>query len=92
MAPGVTSELPVHSLPSQEGSIKAKTHPKPLSLSGALDRFQYEETTPVIGREFLGVNIVDDLLNAENSEQLLRDLAITSKFWPFAVARGGLLT
>lgn len=52
--------------------------PKPLKQSGALEQFTYEETTPVIGREFLNVNIVDDLLNAPNSDELIRDLAITS--------------
>jgi hypothetical protein len=53
-------------------------YPEPLKLSGALDHFTQEETTPVIGREFIGVNIVDDLLNAENADERLRDLAITS--------------
>lgn len=79
MAPGVTSELPVHSLPTQDASAKTKSYPAPLSFSGALDQFQYEDTTPVIGREFLDVNIVNDLLNADNSDERLRDLAITSK-------------
>lgn len=54
-------------------------YPKPLELSGALDQFTHEETTPEIGREYPDVNIVDDLLNAENSDAVLRDLAITSK-------------
>ncbi|EJT78376.1 hypothetical protein GGTG_03477 [Gaeumannomyces tritici R3-111a-1] len=48
-----------------------------LKLSGALDKFSYEETTPITGREYLDVNIVDDLINAENADDLLRDLAIT---------------
>lgn len=51
---------------------------KPMELSGALSHFLYEDTTPVIGREFTNVNIVEDLLNADNSDELLRDLAITS--------------
>jgi hypothetical protein len=80
MAPGLTSELPVHSLGPQDGSGHVKSvYPKPLKVSGALERFTYEDTTPVIGREFLNVNIVDDLLNSANADQLLRDLAITSK-------------
>jgi len=53
------------------------THRKPLELSGALDKFQFEDTTPEIGREFLNVNIVDDLLQAEDADAVLRDLAIT---------------
>lgn len=55
-------------------------HCQPLVLSGALDRFSYEETTPEIGREYVDVNIVNDLMNSENSDDVLRDLAITSKF------------
>jgi hypothetical protein len=39
----------------------------------------YEESTPVIGREYPEVNVVDDILNASDSDELLRDLAITGK-------------
>lgn len=74
MAPGLTSDIPIHSNPSDE----TKSHPQPLKLSGALNHFSYEDTTPVIGREFHNVNIVDDLLNASNADELLRDLAINS--------------
>lgn len=79
MAPGLTSELPVHSTPSEK---TAPSYPEPLKLSGALDGFTYEDTTPVIGREFFNVNIVDDLLNAPNADELLRDVAITSNSSP----------
>lgn len=48
-------------------------------LSGALDGFDFEETTPVIGREYININIVKDLLEGKASDQRLRDLAITSK-------------
>lgn len=54
-------------------------HKEPLELSGALNSFKYEETTPEIGREYIDINIVDDLMKAENADELLRDLAITSK-------------
>ncbi|OJJ44467.1 hypothetical protein ASPZODRAFT_145020 [Penicilliopsis zonata CBS 506.65] len=47
-----------------------------MQTSGALD-FPFEETTPVIGREYPTLNIVDDILNAPNADDLLRDLAIT---------------
>jgi hypothetical protein len=57
-----------------------KSHPSPLTKSGALDKqFKYEEATPVVGREYPEVNIVDDVLNAPNADELIRDLAITSK-------------
>lgn len=76
MAPGITSDIPIHSSPSDE---KKTSYPEPLKLSGALEQFSYEDTTPVIGREFHNVNIVDDLMNSPNADELLRDLAITSE-------------
>ncbi|KAF2825120.1 taurine catabolism dioxygenase [Ophiobolus disseminans] len=54
------------------------SYPSPLTKSGVLDKkFKFEEATPVIGREYTGVNIVDDILNASDSDDLIRDLAIT---------------
>lgn len=79
MAPGITSDIPIHSSPSDE---KKPSYPEPLKLSGALEQFSYEDTTPVIGREFHNVNIVDDLMNSPNADELLRDLAITSELTP----------
>jgi hypothetical protein len=82
MAPGIISELTLHSSPTQKGNYSThneRAYPAPLALSGALEKFSYEDSTPAIGREFHGVNIVDDLLNASNADQLLLDLAITSK-------------
>lgn len=74
MAPGLTSDIPIRSATS-EGK---RSYPEPLKLSGALNQFAFEDTTPTIGREFLNVNIVDDLLNGPDAEERLRDLAITS--------------
>lgn len=79
MAPGLLSDdLPTRSSEAK-GSHDGHPYPEPLKLSGALDAFKYEDTTPLIGREFLGVNIVDDLLNAEDADAKLRDLAINSR-------------
>jgi len=59
---------------------KESSHPRlPLELSGALDSFHFEESTPTIGREYFDVDIVKDILEAENEEALIRDLAITSE-------------
>lgn len=77
MAPAVVEDSPSQDVPSTKGTAQQK-YPEPLKPSGALDQFKFEETTPVIGREFIGVNIVDDILNAENADESLRDLAITS--------------
>lgn len=54
-------------------------HKEPLKLSGALDKFEHFDVTPVIGREYANVDLTE-LLSAPNSDELLRDLAITSGF------------
>jgi hypothetical protein len=53
-------------------------HVEPLKLSGALDGFEHFDVTPILGREFVGVNLAE-WLRASKSDELLRDLAITSK-------------
>ncbi|RQM06247.1 hypothetical protein DH86_00001047, partial [Scytalidium sp. 3C] len=63
--------------PEKPEKPEKREFPKPLSVSGALGQFKHEEITPVIGREYPTLNIVDDILNAKNSDDLLRDLAIT---------------
>lgn len=77
MAPAIVEDVPSQDVPSTKETTEQK-YPEPLKPSGALDQFKFEETTPVIGREFIGVNIVDDILNADNADERLRDLAITS--------------
>lgn len=52
---------------------------EPLQPSGILERFTYDDVTPVIGREFPHLNVVDDMLNSPDADALIRDLAITSK-------------
>ncbi|KAI0394091.1 TauD-domain-containing protein [Xylariaceae sp. FL0594] len=51
-------------------------HRQPLKLSGALDQFKHFDVTPVIGREYVDVDLAE-WLRAPNSDELLRDLAIT---------------
>ncbi|ORY12885.1 taurine dioxygenase family protein [Clohesyomyces aquaticus] len=74
MAPAILSEggeVKPYDTPSQ---VHAATPFKP---SGALDRFGFEDVTPVIGREFPTLNIVDDILNAGDKDDLIRELAVT---------------
>lgn len=77
MAPGILTE-PDGSANGyhKESDVGHTTLREPLKLSGALNEFKYEDTTPVIGREFFNANIVDDIMT---SEERIRDLAITSK-------------
>jgi hypothetical protein len=48
---------------------------KPLSYSGSLDKYAHQDFTPVIGTEFEGLQVTDLL---DGSEEVIRDLAITS--------------
>lgn len=79
---GNLSAAPVEQAPAATESEKTEiwTHKEPLKLSGILDQYKSFDVTPVIGREYSDVNLVD-WLRAENSDELIRDLAITSKFF-----------
>lgn len=63
--------------PAVQAPAVESQHKEPLKLSGALDHFEHFDVTPVIGREFIGVNLAK-WLRASNSDELIRDLAITS--------------
>jgi hypothetical protein len=59
--------------------VRSKSqHKEPLKLSGALETHESFDVTPIIGREFPKAKLVE-WLDAENSDELLRDLAITSQ-------------
>ncbi|KAK1569590.1 TfdA family taurine catabolism dioxygenase TauD [Colletotrichum navitas] len=51
-------------------------HEEPLKPSGALDQFDHFDVTPIIGREYPTVDL-KELMRAPNSDELIRDLAIT---------------
>jgi len=55
---------------------KSKLLREPLKYSGSLDQFKSFEVTPIVGREYPDVQLMD-LIKAPNAEQLIRDLAIT---------------
>lgn len=78
MAPGIIEDHGEHEVSASNKEAPKQQYPEPLKFSGALDQFKHEDTTPIIGREFFDVNIVDDLLNGENADERLRDIAITS--------------
>lgn len=50
----------------------------PLELKGVLNKFKSFDVTPVIGREFKDGDLAE-WLRAPNSDELLRELAITSE-------------
>ena len=79
MAPSVSAETTVVA-----GAAKPAPQPflkEPLKLKGALDSFESFDVTPVIGKEFPKANL-KEWLRAPNSDELLRDLAITGNPCP----------
>ena len=65
---------------NKNGSTETSTTARePLKQSGNLDQYESFDVTPVIGREFKTGNLAE-WLRAPNSDELLRDLAITSTF------------
>jgi len=77
MAP--SADIPVDSHPVKDPNDTKSRNPGPLKKNGVLDAtFEFDDVTPTIGREYLTAQIVEDILNAPNADDLLRDLAITS--------------
>ncbi len=71
-------EDPHDSISYHGGNARAHTRcTKPLIYSGSLDSYAHQDITPVMGREFPALQALD-LLAAHNSDQLIRDLAVTS--------------
>ena len=77
MAPVSTNDTE-HSINGSNGhtSGTSKLRREPLKNSGSLSHLEYVDVTPIIGREYPTAK-VKDILHASNSEQQLRDLAIT---------------
>lgn len=63
----------------RRGFAQETSFPKPLKLKGVLNPLKQFKVTPTVGTEFPEANLVD-MLNAPNADELLRDLAITSKY------------
>ena len=60
------------------GNLAARTRCiKPLAYSGSLDIHKYIDLTPVIGREYDGLQVKDLL---KETDQVIRDLAATSTY------------
>ncbi|KAL1792996.1 hypothetical protein ACET3X_007978 [Alternaria dauci] len=54
--------------------VKSQLMNNPLEPSGALDRFEHTDLTPVIGREYPTLNVVE-LMESPNADELLKELA-----------------
>lgn len=83
MAPSATENQPAVAQPelnSGKGNLKSNvaSQEKWVKSTGALDQFESFDVTPVIGREFPNANLVE-WSQASNSDELLRELALTSE-------------
>ena len=76
---GSATETATATFETLKDKIPHPQHKEPLKTKGVLDKFDYVDVTPVIGREYPTINL-KEVLEAPNSDELLRDLAITSKF------------
>jgi len=82
--------IPTYDMPSAQlngtsihgGNVQSWTRcTKPMVYSGSLDSYTQRDMTPVIGREFEGMQVVN-LLKASDSDRLIKDLAVTGKSFP----------
>ncbi len=63
---------------AQNGHTNGSHVKLPLESNGSLDRYNFKDLTPCIGREFPTADLVD-MMNAPNADELLTELALTSK-------------
>ncbi|KAH8920393.1 taurine catabolism dioxygenase [Atractiella rhizophila] len=71
----VTEAVQSLSLSGEAAPHGGNTLQAPLKYGGSLDKFTKFDSTPIIGTEFVDVQL-SDLLKAENADELIRDLAI----------------
>lgn len=78
--PHFQSSSPAVDLTEPESEPKLETgHKNPLAPSGLLDKYKHFDVTPVLGREFIDVDLVE-WLRAPDSDDLIRELAVTSRW------------
>ena len=73
----ITATVPITATYSPEPPPLSQQR-EPLKLKGALENYDHFDVTPIIGREYPTANL-KVWLQAPNSDDLLRDLAITSQ-------------
>lgn len=61
----------------RNGDSQKRLIREPLKLKGLLEQYKSFNVTPAIGKEFPDADVVE-WMKATNSDELLRDLAITS--------------
>ena len=69
-----------HQVSLAEHAVARQVGSKPVRSTGVLDSLAHEDLTPAIGRSYRNVNIIDDIMSAEDADDRLRELALVSKF------------
>lgn len=72
------------------GSVALRGSYEPLKSTGALDKYEHFEVTPVIGRQYGPEVQIRDLLNAPNADELIRELAITGASGEYGAGQEGM--
>ena len=80
MAAVTETSTPVVPIVDEKITLKGLAR-EPLKSNGSLDAFESFDVTPVIGREFPNASL-KDFLRAPNSDDLLRELSLTSSYLP----------
>jgi hypothetical protein len=73
MSPTAVESTPAVPIPAK-GKVGS-----PLQVTGALKDLESVEISPTIGREYPKADLAE-ILKAPNSDELIRDLAVTSKY------------
>ena len=77
--PDVSTEVKSTETVEAKPEATSVTSTKPwVQSTSVLDKYEYFDVTPVIGREFTTGNLVE-WLQSPNADELLRELALTSK-------------
>lgn len=79
MAPSAVEAQAATEIPILPGKATPAAAKPWLKSTGALDQFEHIELTPVIGREYPKADVAA-WLQAPNSDELIKELALTSKF------------
>ena len=61
--------------------VSKNTLPEPMTSNGSLKDYEQIQLAPILGTEFPKANLVD-MMNAPNADELIAELAYTSKFGP----------
>jgi hypothetical protein len=78
----VTETVSTLSLTPGKGKSLLK---EPLKYSGSLDQFPYEDLTPSIGTEFSSATQLSQLLQSDDADKFIKDLAILSNLLSEAI-------